>query len=83
MNSITQGNEYTVRWAAPEILEGVDAITLEADVFAFGMVMIEVCPHASNYLVSSGWMVHLTSKSCLRFLRESIHSVDSQPWLLL
>jgi len=57
MNSITQGNGYTVAWAVPEILEGVDVITQEADVFAFGIVAIEVCPCASQYLVLEvdGW----------------------------
>ena len=51
MNSVTQANEYTATWAAPEILEGADAMTREADVFAFGMVVIEVCPRVSPYLV--------------------------------
>ena len=37
-------NGYTVALAAPEVLEGADAITPEADIFAFGMVVIEVDP---------------------------------------
>ena len=45
MNSATQVNGYTAAWTAPEILEGTDAITREADVFAFGMAVIEVGPH--------------------------------------
>ena len=44
MNSATQVKEYTVAWAAPEILEGTNTTTREADVFAFGMVVIEVGP---------------------------------------
>ena len=85
MNPAAQANEYTVAWAAPEILEGADAITREADVFAFGMVAIEVCPRVLPHLVwrVEGWMVHLTSEPCLRFLREGIHSMDSQPRPLL
>ena len=37
---------YSARWAAPEVLESGDKNTREADVFAFGMVVIEVrsCP---------------------------------------
>ena len=38
-------------WTAPEILEGTNVVTREADVFAFGMVVIEVCPHALPRLV--------------------------------
>ncbi|KAF9779787.1 kinase-like domain-containing protein [Thelephora terrestris] len=47
--SIAQGNNsvvaadvhgYSPRWTAPEILEGADKITREADVFSFGMVVI-------------------------------------------
>ena len=37
-------NGYTTALAAPEILEGGHAITPEADVFAFGMVVMEVDP---------------------------------------
>ena len=42
VNPATSANEYTAAWAAPEILEGGDGITREADVFAFGMVVVEV-----------------------------------------
>ena len=81
MNPAAQANEYTVAWAAPEILEGADAITREADVFAFGMIAIEVCPRTLPHLVltAEGWMVRLISEPCLRFLREGIRSMDSQP----
>jgi len=33
-----------VGWAAPEILTGADRVTQEADIFAFGMVVVEVSP---------------------------------------
>ena len=39
---MTHENEYITAWAAPEILEGGGTITREADVFAFGMIVIEV-----------------------------------------
>ena len=39
-------------WTAPEILEGTNVITREADMFAFGMIVIEVRPHALPHLVS-------------------------------
>ena len=46
-------NGYTMALAMPEILEGADVISPEADVFAFGMVVIEVnlCtfPHQRFY----------------------------------
>ena len=51
MNSATQVNEFTTAWAAPGIVEGADTNTWEADVFAFGMVVIEVCPSHSPHLV--------------------------------
>jgi len=44
MDSTSQANEHTAAWAAPELLAGADTATQEADVFAFGMVVIEVCP---------------------------------------
>jgi len=85
MNSATQANEYTAAWAAPEILVGANTITREADVFAFGMVVVEVGPCLLSHLVLKveGWMACLTSESCLRFLQESVHSVNSQPRPLL
>ena len=45
-NSVAQTTEYSAAWAAPEIIEAVDTVTREADVFAFGMVVTEVCPRA-------------------------------------
>ena len=35
-------HEYSVRWTAPEILDGRGTYSEEADVFSFAMVMIEV-----------------------------------------
>ena len=48
MNSVlvTEVQGYTARWAAPEVLESGDKNTREADVFVFGMVVIEV--HSST-----------------------------------
>ena len=52
--SIVHGNDsivptnapgYSARWAAPEILKGAEKISREADVFSFGMVVMEVSPH--------------------------------------
>jgi len=54
MNSATQGDEHTVAWTAPEILEGAGTITREVDVFAFGMVVTEVGPRALLPPVSEG-----------------------------
>jgi len=81
MNPSTPANEYTAAWAAPEILAGADTATLEADVFAFGMVVIEVCPRHLSHLMSDpeGWTVHLMSELYLRSLQESIRSEGSQP----
>jgi len=52
MSFTTQVNKYTVAWAAPEILKGTNIITREADVFSFGMVVIEVGRHALPHLMS-------------------------------
>ena len=41
-NLVAQETGYTTALAAPEILEGADVITREADVFSFGMVVVEV-----------------------------------------
>ena len=56
---------YTPAWTAPELLlEVCDKATTEADIFAFGMVVIEVRPCASLHLAlevgGGGWMVRLT-----------------------
>ena len=77
MNSVAQGGG----WAAPEIMWEVGTVTREADVFAFGMVAIEVCPCALPHLVLGvyGWMIRLTSEFCLRFSQGSVLSVNSQP----
>jgi len=43
---VTQVKGYTEAWAAPEVLETGDKATPEADIFAFGMIVIEVGPRA-------------------------------------
>ena len=45
MGSAAQVNGYTMVQTAPGILEGAGTITQEADVFAFGVIVIEVGPH--------------------------------------
>ena len=81
MNSASWANEYTAPWAAPETLVGAGTTTQEADVFAFGMVVIEVCPRHLPHLVSEaeGWAVRLISECYLRSLQESVRSKNSQP----
>ena len=78
MNSAAQNEEYMTSWAAPETLKGGGTITREADVFAFGMVVIEVGPHATLHPVLEV-EVCLTSEWPLRLLREGIHSGNPQP----
>ena len=36
-------DEESVRWIAPEILDGRGTYSKEADIFSFAMVTIEVC----------------------------------------
>ena len=69
-------------WAAPEVLEGSGTITREADVFAFGMVVIEVGLDALPHLALEV-EVRLTFEWSLRLLREGVHSTNSQPRSLL
>lgn len=57
---VTEVQGYTARWAAPEVLRNGDKNTREADVFAFGMVVVEVSTCASLDLSTEGWMVRLT-----------------------
>ena len=47
------GPLWSFRWAAPEVLESGDKSTQEADVFAFGVVVIEVCPWTFQH--SNAW----------------------------
>ena len=70
MNPVIQENGYITAWAAPEVLEGNKTITQEMEVFAFGMVVIEVGSRALPHLMSEveGWMVRLTLESHPRFL---------------
>ena len=82
MESAGQENEWITAWAAPETAKGGGTITWEADVFGFGMVVIEVGPHALPHLVLEA-EVRLTSECRLRHLREGVHSANSQPRSLL
>ena len=81
MNSATQGTGYSAVLAVPEILEGADTITREADVFAFSMVTVEVGPRALPHLAleAEGRMALLIFECYFRFLQEGVHSVNSQP----
>ena len=83
----TEAKGYTVAWAAPEILNGANRVTREADVFAFGMVTIEVSPHTSSHLVSvGGWMGRLNRVSGfyreepIQRLRDPDHYFDDYGW---
>ena len=51
----------TLRWAAPEVIRGESGGTQEADIYSFGMVVIEVRPLTSLRLVPDveGLMVSL------------------------
>jgi len=42
---VTQPQGYTAGWTAPEVLMGTGEITGEADMFAFGTVIVEVSIH--------------------------------------
>jgi len=80
MNFPVQANGYSAAWTAPEILEGSGTISQEADVFAFGMVVIEVSPRVLPPLVLEveGSIVRLMSESSQRFLQEGVRLVISQ-----
>jgi len=77
---VNQPQGYTAGWAAPEILMGADKITQEADIFAFGMVVIEVC---LRMVTMEGQIVHLTSEPRFRLLQEGTRSAASGPHLLI
>jgi hypothetical protein len=47
---VTEVQGYTERWTAPEVLWSGDRNTREADVFAFGMVAVEVSCRVFPYL---------------------------------
>ena len=81
MNFPVQANGYAAAWTAPEILDGSGAISQEADVFAFGMVVVEVGPRALPLptLEVEGWIFRLMSESSQRFLQEGVRLVISQP----
>jgi serine/threonine protein kinase len=52
--AVTHAHGYTPRWTAPEILRGANSITREADVFSFGMVVLEVSSSNPPPLLSGG-----------------------------
>ena len=81
MNSVTQGTGYTAALVAPEILQGADMITREADIFSFGMVVMEVGLRALWHLALEveEWMDRLISECCVRFLQEGVRSVNPEP----
>jgi len=83
INSVltTQTKGYTAAWAAPEILQGGDEITREGDIFALGMVVIEVGPRVFPHLASQlvGSIFYLMSKSCFRSSQGDFHSAISNP----
>ena len=61
-----------MRWSAPEVLKRGDKDTRETDIFAFGMVVIEVGSHGQP---TGEQIVYMTSISFSRFLQESIRLV--------
>ena len=67
MDSTGQRNGYITAWAVPEILRRSGIITREADVFAFGMIVIEVGPYGLPPLVLKV-EVRLMSEWSLRLL---------------
>ena len=73
---VTKVKGYTEAWAAPEVLEKGDKATPEADIFSFGMVVIEVSPRASPRLTLG--MIHLMFESRLRFLPGDTRSAAVQ-----
>ena len=63
---VTKVQGFSPRWAAPEVISEGDRNTREADVYAFGMVVIEV----GRLSGVEGSTVGLTVIPCLRFLPE-------------
>ena len=49
--SIKSDKGHSVRWSAPEVLFGAISASKQADIYAFGMVVVEVCPtlHEHRY----------------------------------
>jgi len=77
---VTKVKGYSEAWAAPEVLQEGDKATPEADIFSFGMVVIEVSPRVSPRLALEveEWPIHLTFEPRLRFSPGCIHSAGSQ-----
>lgn len=51
---VAKMHDHNTRWTAPEVLGEKSPLTKEADVFSFGMVMIEVCQGHRPY--SNLWL---------------------------
>ena len=73
---------YTARCVAPEVLASGDGSTQEADIFGFGMVVVEVSRFPTLVLDVEGWVIWPTLKRYLRPSQESLHSASSRPQLL-
>jgi abelson tyrosine-protein kinase 1 len=69
----------TLRWQAPELMQGAQALTQEMDVYAFAICCVEILTHgtlpwplmdddAVRRFVLSGYFVHLYTHSSLTFL---------------
>ena len=73
-----------MRWAAPEVLGEDGDITRKADVYAFGMVVIEVGPPSPyRVLDAEGCIIRPTHEPRFRSSQEHIHSAVSTPCVLL
>lgn len=77
---VTKVQGYTPRWAAPEVLASGDRNTREADIFAFGMVVIEVglCTRTAPGVGSDAATFDI--RVTFRRLPESYHSASLGPW---
>ena len=73
--SIAEGQ--STRWTAPEILEETGIPSTEADVFSFGMVMVEV--RGNEITVCSFKLTPFSLRSGARPLLARFHSVTVLP----
>lgn len=60
---------YEIEWKSPELLQGMDA-SKESDVYAFGMIILELCTRKYLY---PGWT---TLKIGMHVIKN--HSIDFQ-----
>jgi serine/threonine protein kinase len=66
----TSDGGYTVRWGAPEILQGITVVSKKSDVFSFAMVTIEVRGRlvldvSTDLFVDSGFLRASSVRRCL------------------